>query len=91
MVQRAPGECRQNGFNTSCWWSAPAIGARILSRVFWGLRDARLVAVCDSDPKRLATIESRYRDVEVTQDFAALITRDDIDAVIIAGTGCPSL
>jgi predicted dehydrogenase len=45
---------------------------------------AKLVAVCDLDPERLALVARRYPAVRRTLDLNDLIYADDVDAVLIA-------
>jgi len=45
---------------------------------------ARLVAIADRDPERRAEAASRHPGVAILPDDRALISRDDIDAVLIA-------
>ena len=45
---------------------------------------AKLVAVCDKDPKRLERVLAFYPAVEGVADAAALLARPDLDAVAIA-------
>lgn len=66
-------------------------GRSLLSN-FLGLRDARVVAVCDvKKPERdraAGMVEKRYRQKGCTAygDFRELCARDDIDAAVVAST-----
>ncbi len=53
-------------------------------RVVEELGDSELVAVCDKDPASLEKVKHQYPLVNTTQDFEALLGRDDLDAVIVA-------
>ncbi len=55
-----------------------------LVRNFAELSQARVVAVSDRRPERLALVERRYPGVRVTADAASLIADPAIDAVVIA-------
>jgi predicted dehydrogenase len=55
-----------------------------LIRNFVSCRDARLVAVCDTDRQRLDTVLAPYPGVAGVEDVDALLARPDIDAVAIA-------
>lgn len=55
-----------------------------LLRTFGRLSDARVTTLCDLDPDRLAAARSEHPGLLVTDDFAALVARDDVDAVAIA-------
>ncbi len=43
-----------------------------------------MTALCDLDPDRLAAARSAHPGLDSTDDFAALVARDDVDAVVIA-------
>jgi predicted dehydrogenase len=55
-----------------------------LIRNFASCPDTELVAVCDRDEARLATVVRPYPGVEAIREFDQLISRPDIDAVAIA-------
>ncbi len=55
-----------------------------LIRNFAACPDTELVAVCDRDEARLATVLRGYPGVEGVSEFDELLSRDDIDAVAIA-------
>jgi predicted dehydrogenase len=57
---------------------------RNLLRTFARLAAARVTTLCDLDPDRLASARADHPGLGCTDDFAALVTRDDIDAVVIA-------
>jgi len=54
------------------------------ARVFSQLPGARLVALCDVDPKRLADQVQRYAGVFSATDPRGILERKDVDAVVIA-------
>ena len=65
----------------------------ILGFGYWGpnfvrildeLADSELVAVCDTDRSKLDKMKGLNPLLEVTDDLDALISRDDLDAVVIA-------
>jgi predicted dehydrogenase len=60
-----------------------------LIRNFYGLPDCELKAICDLDIKRLNHLKSLYPKVEVSTDFQQIVSRPDIDALVIA-TSAPS-
>lgn len=69
------------------------IGIAVIGAGYWGpnlIRNfvacpgARLVAVCDKDHDRLSKVLSTYPGVEAMHDFAAVLTRDDVHAIVIA-------
>lgn len=55
-----------------------------LLRVFSGLDDCGVAAICESDPEKTAGLQAHHPNVAVETDFEAVIGRDDIDAVVIA-------
>jgi predicted dehydrogenase len=55
-----------------------------LVRNFAELPNARVTAVCDRDPSRLAHVRRRHPDVIVLTDATALIAHPDVDAVVVA-------
>src|SRR5262245_30876792 len=57
---------------------------RNLLRTFSRLSAARVTTLCDLDPDRLACASADHPGLRCTDDFAALVARDDIDAVVIA-------
>lgn len=52
-------------------------------RVFNELAEARVVAVCDSRPERLQEVGGRFPGVFVTTDLGELLSRDNLDAVVV--------
>jgi predicted dehydrogenase len=52
-------------------------------RNFHELSEARLIAVCDVDEKKLQQVQSQYPDVRTTSDFTEFF-QDSVDAVVIA-------
>ncbi len=62
------------------------IGAwgRNLLRNFYNLSGGRLVLVCDQDEKRLDYAKSNYVGIEATTNFDDVLSRDDIEALILA-------
>jgi predicted dehydrogenase len=72
--------------------SAP-LGVAVVGAGYWGpnlVRNFRnstawnLVAVCDLDTERAREVVGAQSDVDVTDDLAALLARDDVAAVAIA-------
>src|SRR5262245_39908698 len=55
-----------------------------LLRTFRHLPDARVTALCDLDADRLSAARKEHTGLRCTDDFARLIARDDVDAVVIA-------
>lgn len=55
-----------------------------LARNFDGLAGARLGAVCDSDPGRLAHLGRRHAHATAFGDFAEMLRNAEIDAVVVA-------
>lgn len=55
-----------------------------LVRNFADIPGARVVAVADLQPRRLAQVSERHPDVFVTGDADALLAREDVDAVVVA-------
>ncbi|MCE9553932.1 MAG: Gfo/Idh/MocA family oxidoreductase [Planctomycetes bacterium] len=55
-----------------------------LVRVLTGLRDCRPVAFCDLNIPRLKSYSERYPEALATTDVSEVLTRDCVDAVIIA-------
>jgi predicted dehydrogenase len=55
-----------------------------LIRNFASTPNARLLAVCDLQPERMAKLQRQYPAVEFTSDYEALLAREDLDAVAIA-------
>jgi predicted dehydrogenase len=69
------------------------IGIGVIGYGYWGpnlvrnfadLPNARVTAVCDTRPERLAVVSRRYPGVQVTTDATALISNPAVDAVVIA-------
>ena len=77
------------------------IGVAVIGAGYWGPNlirnfsacpDTKLVAVCDKDRVRLEKVLSGYPGVDAVESFDAILTRDDVDAVVIAtpvGTHAP--
>jgi len=59
------------------------------ARIMDELSDARLVAICDSDSKRLDKLKSTYPNARLTGNVDEVIAAGDIDAVVVA-TGSDS-
>ena len=57
---------------------------RNLLRTFGRLPGTRLTTLCDRAPDPLAATRADHPDLECTTDFDALLTRPDLDAVIVA-------
>lgn len=55
-----------------------------LIRNFWEAEGCRLVAVCDTDSVTLSKALRRYPNIEVTQDYSAILQNIAVDAVVIA-------
>ena len=55
-----------------------------LLRVFNSLPDCSVTRVCDTDPKKLDSFRSQYREAEFTTDFDDVIHSTDTDAIVIA-------
>jgi predicted dehydrogenase len=55
-----------------------------LIRNFNSCPTARLVAVCDRDPERLGKAIRNYPAVESVADYTTLLSRSDVDAIVIA-------
>lgn len=55
-----------------------------LVRVLHDLPEATLIAACDLDRARLATVGRRYPALRLTSDYAEILAADDIDAVALA-------
>jgi predicted dehydrogenase len=65
------------------------VGTRAIAQVahlpsFQKVRDARIVALCDTDEARVRQLASRFQVPKVFLDYERLLQRDDIDAVVIA-------
>lgn len=52
-------------------------------RVFSQLSDSVVTAAADPDAKRRAAVSAQYPTVQVVEDYRALISRDDVDAVAV--------
>ncbi len=74
------------------------IRAGVVGFGYWGpnlvrnldrLGDAELVAACDLSADNLAKLSALYPYVETNSDLAAMLARDDIEAVVVA-TSAPS-
>lgn len=57
---------------------------RNLLRNFAHMKNAQLRVCCDSDPARCAESLNGFRDIEAAHDPMAVLSRTDIDAVVIA-------
>jgi len=55
-----------------------------LLRNFRGLPDCTAKVICDLDIKRLNHMETLYPGIELSTDFQELVTRTDLDALVIA-------
>ncbi|TEU14775.1 MAG: Gfo/Idh/MocA family oxidoreductase [Anaerolineales bacterium] len=53
-------------------------------RVFNELSQTQVVAACDQNPERLQEVGRRFPGVALTTDVAEVLSRDDIDAVVVA-------
>jgi predicted dehydrogenase len=53
-------------------------------RVFSQLRDSRVAACADLDPKRLESIRENYPDVKLFKDYRELLSVPSLDAVVVA-------
>ena len=53
-------------------------------RVFSQLRDSRVVACADLDPKRLESIRENYPHVKLFNDYCELLKTPSLDAVVVA-------
>jgi predicted dehydrogenase len=53
-------------------------------RVFSQIRDSRVVACADLDSKRLEAIREQHPQVAVLQDYRELLSRPDVNAVVVA-------
>lgn len=54
-----------------------------LLRTFQALPSARVTALCDEDPDRLATLADRHGDLACVPTLDDLLARDDVDAALI--------
>lgn len=57
---------------------------RNLLRAFLSIKDSRMALCCDSDAKSLGEIRAAHPSIETCSDFAEVLNRKEIDAVIIA-------
>lgn len=55
-----------------------------LLRNFFKIEDCVVTRVCDQNDTALTDIKDLYPGVDMTHDFKALLTSDDVDAVVIA-------
>ena len=55
-----------------------------LVRNFLELEDCRVLAIAETDERRLEHLAGRFRDVRLTRDYRELLASDEIDAVVIA-------
>ena len=55
-----------------------------LLRTFRGLPTAHVSTLCDLDAATLTAFKAEHPDLETTADFAALLRRADVDAVVLA-------
>ncbi len=53
-------------------------------RVSASVKNADLMAVCDSDSKELSKLPSQYPSVKIFQDYSSLLALDELDAVLLA-------
>lgn len=49
-----------------------------------GVKSERIVALCDTDPGALANAKKRYADAATYSDWREMMTRDDLDAVLVS-------
>lgn len=49
-----------------------------------GVSSERIVALCDTDPAALSGAKRRYADASVCSDWREMMTRDDMDAVVVS-------
>lgn len=57
-------------------------------RVFSQLRDARVVACADLDPKRLAAIQEHHPQITPYQDYREMIAKGGSDAIVVSTPTC---
>lgn len=55
-----------------------------LIRNFTQLKDSKVSICADLDKGRLAHMKSLYPGLETTEDYAQIVARDDVDAIVIA-------
>ena len=55
-----------------------------LLRNFDAIPACRVVAVCDADPGARQFVEDRYPMISVTEDAQEILSRDDLDGIVIA-------
>lgn len=55
-----------------------------LIRNFRSLADCKLSVICDLDPRRLNHLKSLYPEVETTTNFEEMVSRKNLDAIIVA-------
>src|SRR5215468_10859787 len=55
-----------------------------LLRTFSRLTAARVERLCDLDPERLAAARADHPELDLSDDFASLLERPDVDAVVVA-------
>lgn len=55
-----------------------------LIRNFSQLKDSDVIVCADLDEGRLAHMQNLYPNIEVTVDYRTILSRDDIDAIVIA-------
>ncbi len=69
------------------------LGIAIIGAGYWGINYVRVfnelsqtevVAVCDQRPQRLQEVERRFPGTALTTDVAEVLSRDDVDAVVVA-------
>jgi predicted dehydrogenase len=60
-------------------------GANLI-RNFASMRGARLTALCDADPKRLAASAQRYPEARAVEDADRLAVAPDVQAVVVAAS-----
>ena len=57
---------------------------RNLFRAFLSVKNAKMALCCDSNPKALDELRAAHPSIEICSDFADILNRKNIDAVIIA-------
>ena len=69
------------------------LGIAIIGTGYWGINYVRVfnelpqtnvVAVCDQSSERLQEVERRFPGTTLTTDAAEVLSRDDVDAVVVA-------
>ena len=49
-----------------------------------GVKSERIVALCDTNPGALASAKQRYAEADTYSDWREMMTRDDLDAVVVS-------